>query len=214
MIVLKRIVAYVFILQGIFVTTIAFCEEPVRQFSVMDSTSHKLESTLSGTLAELLAASQRAWAAYMEQEEKSLVYINRNMVLESGCVNGDHSVNPCSVILARLHEWRNEELERFREKIIFSGKMGESATSGEQKATIEELHRDVIYYLPEAYRKYAYMSQKAWEVFFASNSAFLEQFYADERAIGAERRDMMHERRSVLSCQLQALRVLHTEFEE
>jgi len=206
--------AYVFVLQGIFFTTIAFYEEPVLHHSVTNSTYHELESTLSGRLAELLAASERAWAAYMEQEEKSLVYIDRHMVLESGCINGDHFVNPYRAILARLHEWRNEELERFREKTIFSGKRGGTATVGEQKAAIEELHGDVIYYLPESYRKYAYRSQKAWEVFFASNSAFLEQFYSDERAIGAERRRIMYERRSVLSCQLQALRVLHTEVEE
>jgi hypothetical protein len=211
---LEKMVAYIFVLQGFFVTTMAFCEEPALHHSMTNSTYHELESTLSARLAELLAASEQAWAAYLEQESKSLAYINRSMVLESGCIDGAHSGNPYRAILASLHEWRNEELKRFREKALFPGKLGADVAIEEPKAAIEGLRGDVIYYLPESYRKYAYMSQKAWEVFFASNSAFLEQFYSDERAIGAERRRMLHERHRVLSCQLQALRVLRTEYEE
>jgi hypothetical protein len=181
---------------------------------VRNSVYHELQRTLSGKAAELLAASQLAWTAYVEQEEKSMVCIDRSMVLESGCVEGDHSVNPYRAILARLQKWRDEELTRFHKKMIFSGKVEERATIREEKLALVELHGDVIYYLPESYRKYAYLSQKSWNVFFDSNSAFLEQFYSDEKAVESERRRMLHERRSVLSCQLQASRILHTEYEE
>jgi len=165
-------------------------------------------------MVEILAASQRAWAGYLEEEKKSLVYIDRNLILESGCVNGEHSLNTYNAILVHLQEWRKQELERLRKKTFFPGDLGGNSTIGEQKAAIQELHRDVIYYLPESYRKYAYASQEAWEVFFTSNSAFLERLYADEGAIVAEKKRMMHERRSALYCQLQALRVLRTEVEE
>lgn len=57
----------------------------------------------------------------------------------------------------------------------YSDNLEERATIEEQKAAIEKLHWNMICFLPESHRKYAYTSQEAWEMFFTPNSAFMEQ---------------------------------------